>query len=338
MWGERYRGTVLPPLAGWLFGLVAFGVAFAVRWRFGEAMGGLPFVTFFLAVLATALAAGWRPAAMVAGLSLIAAWYYFIPPFGSFALEWPAGYVALAFFLIVCAAQIATVARLQAALRGLGRERARIAGLLAHQQTLYAELQHRVANGIQSLASILSLQAGRVASADDAEDALRDAAARLQAVASVHRQLHDAELGSDGLERALRNVVEAQLAAAGREDVVLALDVRATPLPQEDATLIAMIVAEAVANALKHGIREKPRARVAIALRDTAEGRRVLDITDDGGGFPRLPVPPGASLGLVIMDGFAKRLGGTLSLGNAPAAGARVRVEMPVPAAGAVLR
>jgi two-component sensor histidine kinase len=338
MWGERYRGTVLPPLAGWLFGLLAFAVAFAVRWRFGDAMGGLPFVTFFLAVLATALAAGWGPAAMVTGLSLMAAWYHFLPPYGSFALEWPAGHVALAFFLTVCAAQVATVARLQAALRGLAQERARIVGLLAHQQTLYAELQHRVANGISSLASILSLQANRVADAEGAEDALRDAAARLQAVASVHRQLHDPELGIDGFERALRNVVEAQLGAAGREDVVLALDVRATPLPQEDATLMAMIVAEAVANALKHGIREKPRARIAIALRDTAEGRRVLDITDDGDGFPQLPVPPGASLGLVIMDSFVKRLGGALTLTNAPAAGARVRVEMPVPTGDALAR
>jgi two-component sensor histidine kinase len=327
--GERNGSNLLAPLAGWLFGLGAFAIAFVVRWRFGAAMEGLPFVTFFLAVLATALLAGWRPATAVAALSFFTAWYAFLPPFGSFALTWPTGHVALGFFVIVCAAQIATVARLQAALGKLRQERRRVNELLAHQHTLYAELQHRVANSIQSLASILSLQASRIAGAEDAEEAVRDAAARLLSVAAVHRQLHDPDLGAEGFARALRNVVEGQLRAAGREDVSLGIEITTGSLPQQDATLIAMIVAEAVTNALKHGIREKEEARIFVALRDERDGRRVLEITDDGTGFAQLPVPPAASLGLVIMDGFAKRLGGTLALSNAPAAGARVRVEIP---------
>ena len=48
------------PWTGWAVGAVSFAVAFLGRYHFSEAMAGLPFVTFFLAVLLNR-AGGERP-------------------------------------------------------------------------------------------------------------------------------------------------------------------------------------------------------------------------------------------------------------------------------------
>jgi two-component sensor histidine kinase len=317
----RRRGLA----GGLVLGAAAFAVAFGVRWLAG--IEGMPFGTFFLAVFFTAVFSGWRPAAMVLAASVVAAWYFFLPPYHSFELLWPRGAVALGLFALVAGGQIVLVEILHAAAAQLVTAQREIEKLLAHERHLYHELQHRVANSIQSLASILSIQAARLADKEDAEAALAEAVQRLHGVASVHRRLHDPELAGERLAEALDALTLDLLRSVGREDIAVEVVVQAPPLGHDAATLVAMTVAEAVMNSVKHGFAGRPGGTLAIALRQRGE-ELTLTVRDDGHGLSGV-IQDGPRLGTTIMDGFAQRLGGEFRLEGAAGGGACVVVNFP---------
>lgn len=321
------------PWSGWVVGAMSFALAFFARYHFSEAMAGLPFVTFFLAVLVTSFVGGWIPATAVAAASLAAAAYYFLPPFGQWKFIWPRDGVALGFFVLVAGSQIALVHRLTKALARLEWKRAQMEAMRESEQLMFSELQHRVANGIQLVASLLSLEASRVETAEDAVAVLDDAVTRLSIVATIHRRLHDPALGDAGFEKALESLVRDILSAAGRQDVVVSVQAPRLSIMPADATSLSMIVAEAVTNAIKHAFTGRESGRIDIRFAADASGVRRLTLRDDGPGFATQPDQDGDSLGILVMASMAQRLGGTLELGNAPEGGALVTVVLPpVPA------
>lgn len=305
--------------------LIVFGVAFAVRWWSEPAMEGLPFVTFFLAVLIVAAVAGTGPALTCAAFSFVAAWYFFVAPFGSFRLPWPQGPISLAFFLAVVGTQIALVHWLRLALERLELQRGAMETQAERHKLLYKELQHRVANGIQSVASALSAQASM---SPEAQPALDEAAERLMGVAEVHRRLHDPDLG-DQMGVMLDGMLRQLMISAGKSDVAVTVQVDAGTLQPETASLIGLIVAEAASNSIKHAFAGRFGGSIDISLLHIGEERLRLLIEDDGPGFKALAGDQPESLGVTIMRGFAERLCGTIRFGEAPAGGARISLEFP---------
>ena len=73
---------------GYGLAVVAFFAAFLLRYALDKALPpGLPFVTFFPAVLLTAFVAGLGPGLLVALASGISAWFFFLPVERSFVLQ-----------------------------------------------------------------------------------------------------------------------------------------------------------------------------------------------------------------------------------------------------------
>ena len=320
---------------GWAVAAASFAAAFLARYYFAESMADLPFAAFFLAVLLTSFVGGWMPATAVAAASLLAASYFFLPPPGAWTFEWPRDAVALTFFVLVAGSQIGLVHRLTKALQRLEWKRAQMEALRASEQLMFRELQHRIANGIQLVSSLLSLEASRVENAEDAVAVLDDAVTRLSIVATIHRRLHDPALGDAGFEKAIETLTRDILSAAGREDISVIVRAPRLAITPADATSVSMIVAEAVTNAIKHAFADRDGGRIEIRFEDTPDGERRLTLRDDGPGFDVVPDPDGESLGMLVMSSMAQRLGGRLELGNAPGGGALVTVVMPPPASEA---
>lgn len=317
------------PWIGWIAGATALAAAFLARYHLTEAMGGLPFVTFFLAVILTSLLGGWKPATAVAAASLLLAIYFFLGPQPGWHLRWPDGYVAAGFFLLVSGSQILLVHVLMDAVRRLDAKRQQIEALRQSEKLMFSELQHRVANGIQLVASLLSIEAGRIETAEDAAGALDEAVSRLSMVATVHRRLHDPRVCELGLEGAFAKLAREILKAAGREDVVVSVSAPQDTVSPADATSLAMILAEAVTNAVKHAFARRPNGRLDIRSTTDAAGVRTFVIRDDGPGFRGLEVEDEENLGLLVMRSMAQRLGGRLEVGDAPEGGAQVAVIIP---------
>ena len=141
---------------------------------------------------------------------------------------------------------------------------------------LAQEIHHRVKNNLQSVASLLRLQAR--AEHVDPRKALQDSVNRILAIAAVHEVLtehreDDVDLGE--LVDRLRAMLVQGL-VAGKE---ISSDLEPVSLAGQRATALALVFTELFQNALEHG---GERVSIALAQRN---GEVVLTIVDDGDGI-----------------------------------------------------
>jgi two-component system, sensor histidine kinase PdtaS len=141
---------------------------------------------------------------------------------------------------------------------------------------LAQEIHHRVKNNLQTVASLLRLQA-RSAGVDPRK-ALEDSVNRILAIAAVHEvltQRSDEEVELDELLDRLRSMLVQGLGAQKRVDATL----EPVALAGSRATALALVFSELFQNALEHG---GDLVRVELAQRN---GQVLLAIADDGAGI-----------------------------------------------------
>jgi two-component system, sensor histidine kinase PdtaS len=188
--------------------------------------------------------------------------------------------------------------------------RAVLRGVLAQ------EIHHRVKNNLQTVASLLRLQA-RSSEEIDPGKALSDSANRIMAIAAVHEVLteqRDEAVELDGLLDRLRAMLMQGLGAAKHVETEL----RPVSLEGNRATALALVFSELFQNALEHG---GSSVRVELAQRN---GDVVLAIADDGEGFGS----EAGGTGLSIVEALVRdELRGTLRLANE--GGSRAEVVFP---------
>lgn len=305
----------------WIGYAVAVGLALLawfIRWEIGEGLPpGFPFLTFFPAVILTAFFFGWRPGVVCAALSGLAAWYFFIPPLDSFAVSFDTA-LALMFYVFIVAVEIALVNWMQAANRDLLVERRRSLDLVENRELLFQELQHRVGNNLQMVSSLISLQKRRLTD-QAAITALDEASRRLGLVGRIHRQLYDPAGAQLSLAAYIDQISRDVIAASGRDNLTYAFEANADPiLPADKAIPTALVVAEALNNAIEHGFGAGGGGHVIVTVAPIETGVEVT-IADDGKGLPTgFDVEASESLGLKIARTLAVSLGGRFSMAAAP--------------------
>ena len=199
----------------------------------------------------------------------------------------------------------------QQAAVALEHGRAVMRGVLAQ------EIHHRVKNNLQTVASLLRLQARDTENVDPRK-ALEDSVNRILAIAAVHEVLteqRDEDVDLAELLDRLRAML-VQGVGAGRE---VTARFQPVTLAGNRATALALVFSELLGNALEHG-----GSRVRVSL-TTTEGQALLEIADDG---PGIPADPPKGTGLSIVRALVRdELGGSLDLDGA--AGTRARVTFP---------
>ena len=141
---------------------------------------------------------------------------------------------------------------------------------------LAQEIHHRVKNNLQTVASLLRLQAR--SDATDPRKALEDSVNRILAIAAVHEvltQRRDEEVDLEELLDRLRSMLVQGLGAEKRVESTL----EPVLLAGNRATALALVFSELLQNALEHG---GDFVRVELARRD---GEVALSIADDGRGI-----------------------------------------------------
>jgi two-component sensor histidine kinase len=175
-------------------------------------------------------------------------------------------------------------------------------GRMALRGVLAQEIHHRVKNNLQTVASLLRLQAR--AEGVDPRKALGDSVNRILAIAAVHEVLTEHRedvVELDELLERLRRMLVQGLVAGKR--VTAALE--PVELAGQRATALALVFSELLGNALEHG-----GAEVSIELR-RRDGEAVLAIADDGDGMG----PARDGTGLSIVRALVRdELGGALEL------------------------
>ncbi|MBP7929452.1 MAG: sensor histidine kinase [Acidimicrobiia bacterium] len=226
------------------------------------------------------------------------------------------------------------VERVAILLRDVTDLRRRDRMLLTKDATI-REIHHRVKNNLQTIASLLRIQARRI---DDpqARAALAESETRVRAIAVVHESLSTGfveDVPFREIVRPLVRIAEDTMNARGwQAQIEVCGD--AGVLPSDIATTLAMVVNELMQNALDHAFdhqEEELRGPAKIVVRLSREADFVgVAVSDNGAGLPE-DFEPSSSGGLgmsIVSSLVSAELGGSLRAWNDE--GAHFAVTVPL--------
>jgi len=165
------------------------------------------------------------------------------------------------------------------------------------------EIHHRVKNNLQTIASLLRLQARRTDS-DEARHELVDSVSRILSVAAVHEFLSEHESRVINLKDVCRRILDQlrQGVVSGQEGIRFTLAGPNVYLPTQQATACALIVNELLQNALEHGFSPSEGGEIEVELQDGAD-TVTLKIRNTGRGLPEgFNLEQDIHLGLTIVQ------------------------------------
>lgn len=186
--------------------------------------------------------------------------------------------------------------------------------LIQQQKTLNRESDHRLLNGMQMIASLLSLQS-RTSTNPETASQLAAAASRVATIQRVHQRLHYLEgVQTVAFKQYLEDFCRDFSALLSSEEdperfiTVEGIEIR---LPTTTATPLGFIVNELITNAAKYG-----KGHITVTLGPNFEKGYAVSVSNDG---PVLPdgYDPAASkgLGMKIIRSFVRQIDGELRFG-----------------------
>jgi two-component sensor histidine kinase len=183
--------------------------------------------------------------------------------------------------------------------------------LLLQKGVLLEELQHRVANSLQIIASILLMKA-RTVQSEETRLHLQDAHKRVISIAAVQKQLHGSGAnGSIEIKPYLTRLCEtlATSMIGDSRPILLKVVGEGGHATSRQAESLGLIVTELVMNALKHAFpHEKAEGQITVAY-DMAGTDWKLSVSDNGMGKSHGASAPGKSgLGTGIVKALSHQL------------------------------
>ena len=207
--------------------------------------------------------------------------------------------------------------------------------LLLSKDATIREIHHRVKNNLQTVSSLLQLQARRLAS-PEAKIAVESSVRRISSIAMVHEHLSldtTSDLDFDEIVGPLLRLVEEGLAPAGRP-LRIRVDGAVGEIDGETAMPLAVVLVELLQNAFQHaGPPAGPAQQVEVRFAGTPK-TLTMRIQDDGPGVPdRFSLDRDAGLGLTIVRSFVVHdLGGSITIKAAsdePPRGTVIDISIP---------
>jgi two-component sensor histidine kinase len=180
--------------------------------------------------------------------------------------------------------------------------------LLREKAILLQEIQHRVANSLQIIASVI-LQSARRVQSEEARSYLRDAHSRVMSVATLQQQLTASRLSDVELRAYLKQLCESIGASMIRDRAQLTLEVNvdASAVTADASVSLGLVVTELVINSLKHAFPGGRPGRIVVDYH--AQGPNwALSVSDNGVGMPKDAASASPGLGTSIVAALASQL------------------------------
>ncbi len=211
--------------------------------------------------------------------------------------------------------------------------------VISRREATIREVHHRVKNNLQTVASLLRLQARRLTDQPMAVDALEESVRRIAAIALVHETLTEEPTPSGAVDMGdvARRVVRMLEGSLGRENVRVTVEAESLRVAASVATPLSVVLNELVQNAVEHGLGNRAGI-VTVRLYAGPDGALELVVDDDGDvGSPT--AQPAEETELVLRSGglglrlvralVEEELGGRFSLTRSSERGSVARASIP---------
>ncbi|MGO7985041.1 sensor histidine kinase [Rhizobium leguminosarum] len=189
--------------------------------------------------------------------------------------------------------------------------------LVRDNAILLQEVQHRVANSLQIIASVLMQSARRVQS-EEARGHLHNAHHRVMSIAALQRQLSMSNSGKVELRTYFTQLCQSLGASMIADPDRLSIQVMVddSAVEADVSVRLGLVVTELVINALKHAFPDERPGSIVIDYRSSGKDW-TLSVTDNGIGMPAGGEAPKAGLGTGIVEALVKSLNGDIQVSDA---------------------
>lgn len=201
----------------------------------------------------------------------------------------------------------------EAAEQEVREARDRFEALAAERAILMREVNHRVGNSLQLIASLLTLQSNATQNTD-VKSALADTTGRVYAVAQLHRRLYTSDdVQQVAIDQYLEALIEDLRRSAGSdEQFQITLETEPVSTHPDGAVAVGVIINELVTNAMKYAYPDR-RGPIRVSLKSTGPQSAVVSVDDDGVGYNAADSSGSTGLGQRIVNAMATKINGVIS-------------------------
>jgi len=200
---------------------------------------------------------------------------------------------------------------------------------LDRAELLLTEVNHRVANSLAMVGSLVHLQA-RASKEPSVKEALTETQGRIAAIAAVHKRLYESgDVGLVALDEYLSGLLEglATTMRAEGHGGALTWELEQAKLSTDASINVGVVITELVTNAYKYAYPHGGGA-IRVRMRNVAASGIEIEVEDDGVGRGS-GVAQGTGLGTRIVTSMAANLGTEVQYFDRKP-GTRARLSVPV--------
>jgi two-component sensor histidine kinase/PAS domain-containing protein len=148
------------------------------------------------------------------------------------------------------------------------------------------EIHHRVKNNLQTIASLLRLQARRSSSAD-VKASLKECINRILSISVIHEFLSQQDVETINIAEVAKNILDSVIQNMMEPDfnIQTVFNGETVILPSDCATSLALAINELIQNSIEHGFTGRHEGIIGIDIRSLPNSYQV-EIFDDGIGLP----------------------------------------------------
>lgn len=190
--------------------------------------------------------------------------------------------------------------------------------LLAEKEWLLKEIHHRVKNNLQIVMGLLQRQSSYINN-EEALTAIQNSKNRMHSIALIHQKLYQSEnLDLINMREYIDELISYLKDTADLENRVAFLkEIDTIDLDVAQAVPLGLLLNEAITNAIKYAYPGETPGLIRVTMKMNEDGLNTLTVADDGPGLSDDFDPGKAnSLGMNLMRGLAKQLGGKLEIIN----------------------
>ncbi len=185
------------------------------------------------------------------------------------------------------------------------------------KETLLREIHHRVKNNLQTVSSLLDLQAESITEPKSVE-AFRSSQSRIKSMALIHERLYKSEnLSKIKACEYIKNLVEYLEGTyhSPSRDIEITTEIADLYLNLDVAIPCGLIINELVSNSMKYAFPQNHNGKIKVSLQTDNKENLVLTVADNGIGIPlNFKTLNPQSLGLELVKLMAKQLNGKMAI------------------------